>query len=119
MLACTKLESSPTTFKLKLKLNLALRRHGVIDHLGNQLPSLRVLVADLFPTLGENLLTQLSKDDKQLLHQGALFIGAINPDKLFSSVVYNCHIAKGRHQKKNRFFLGKSPKLWVGGGQES
>ena len=21
--------------------------------------------------------------------------------------------------KKNRFFLGKSPKLWVGGGQES
>ena len=22
-------------------------------------------------------------------------------------------------QKKNRFFLGKSPKLWVGGGQES
>ena len=26
---------------------------------------------------------------------------------------------KGRHQKKNRLFLGKSPKLWVGGGQES
>ena len=25
---------------------------------------------------------------------------------------------KGRH-KKNRFFLGKSPKPWVGGGQES
>ena len=22
-------------------------------------------------------------------------------------------------KKKNRFFLGKSPKLWVGGGQES
>ena len=22
-------------------------------------------------------------------------------------------------EKKNRFFLGKSPKLWVGGGQES
>ena len=58
MLACTKLESSPTTFKLKWKLNLALRRDGVIDHLGNQLPSLRVLVADLFPTLGENLYTQ-------------------------------------------------------------
>ena len=55
MLACTKLESSPTTFKLKLKLNLALRRHGVIDHLSNQLPSLWVLVADLLPTLGENL----------------------------------------------------------------
>ena len=27
-------------------------------------------------------------------------------------------IDKGRH-KKNRLFLGKSPKLWVGGGQES
>ena len=26
---------------------------------------------------------------------------------------------KGRHPKKKRFFLGKSPKLWVGGGQES
>ena len=26
---------------------------------------------------------------------------------------------KGRHQKKIDFFLGKSPKLWVGGGQES
>ena len=25
----------------------------------------------------------------------------------------------GKAQKKNRFFLGKSPKLWVGGGQES
>ena len=25
---------------------------------------------------------------------------------------------KGRHKKK-RFFLGLSPKLWVGGGQES
>ena len=29
--------------------------------------------------------------------------------------MYNC-FTKGRH-KKNRFFLGKSPKLWVGGGQ--
>ena len=90
MLACTKLESSPTTLKLKLNFNFALRRHGVRDHLGNQLPSLRVLVTDLFPTLGENLLTQLSKDDKQLLHQGALYIGATNPGKLFSVVVYNC-----------------------------
>ena len=26
---------------------------------------------------------------------------------------------KGRGPKKNRFFLGKSPKLWMGGGQES
>ena len=25
----------------------------------------------------------------------------------------------GKASKKNRFFLGKSPKLWVGGGQES
>ena len=32
----------------------------------------------------------------------------------FSSIRF-----KGRHQKKNRLFLGKSPKLWVGGGQES
>ena len=28
------------------------------------------------------------------------------------------YLAKGRG-KKNRLFLGKSPKLWVGGGQES
>ena len=28
-------------------------------------------------------------------------------------------VNKGRHPKKKRFFLGKSPKLWVGGGQES
>ena len=27
-------------------------------------------------------------------------------------------VSKGRG-KKNRLFLGKSPKLWVGGGQES
>ena len=26
---------------------------------------------------------------------------------------------KGRHKKKIDFFLGKSPKLWLGGGQES
>ena len=25
----------------------------------------------------------------------------------------------GKASKKNQFFLGKSPKLWVGGGQES
>ena len=30
-----------------------------------------------------------------------------------------CTMGQGRLQKKNRFFLGKSPKLWVGGGQES
>ena len=24
---------------------------------------------------------------------------------------------KGRHKKKSIFFLGKSPKLWVGGGK--
>ena len=35
------------------------------------------------------------------------------------AVVQNSHYqAKGRH-KKNRLFLGKSPKLLVGGGQES
>ena len=28
-------------------------------------------------------------------------------------------LRKGRHPKKIVFFLGKSPKLWVGGGQES
>ena len=28
-------------------------------------------------------------------------------------------IFKGRGPKKIDFFLGKSPKLWVGGGQES
>ena len=28
-------------------------------------------------------------------------------------------ISKGRGPKKIDFFLGKSPKLWVGGGQES
>ena len=26
---------------------------------------------------------------------------------------------QGRHPYKNRFFLGKSSKLWMGGGQES
>ena len=28
-------------------------------------------------------------------------------------------VDKGRHPKKKSIFLGKSPKLWVGGGQES
>ena len=28
-------------------------------------------------------------------------------------------LSKGRGPKKIDFFLGKSPKLWVGGGQES
>ena len=36
-----------------------------------------------------------------------------------SSSLVRAIIPKGRGQKKNRFFLGKSPKLWVGGGQES
>ena len=33
-------------------------------------------------------------------------------------IIYALH-GKGSLQKKNRLFLGKSPKLWVGGGQES
>ena len=39
----------------------------------------------------------------------------ITTDGVITSTTKN----KGRHPKKNRFFLGKSPKLWVGGGQES
>ena len=30
-----------------------------------------------------------------------------------------CVARLGKASKKNQFFLGKSPKLWVGGGQES
>ena len=37
-------------------------------------------------------------------------------------LIFNISVRKedlGKASKKNRFFLGKSPKLWVGGGQES
>ena len=40
------------------------------------------------------------------------------PDKLFPKRFGTPTPIKGRGPK-NRFFLGKSPKLWVGGGQES
>ena len=43
-------------------------------------------------------------------------IGKYTYNVLFNAFRKN---TKGRLQKKNRFFLGKSPKLWVGGGQES
>ena len=43
--------------------------------------------------------------------------------RYFYFLVFSCvasdSLYKGSLQKKNRFFLGKSPKLWVGGGQES
>ena len=42
------------------------------------------------------------------------------PSRLEESVyLLNDSCLKGRGPKKIDFFLGKSPKLWVGGGQES
>ena len=40
-------------------------------------------------------------------------------DKLATEVKRSCIFSIREGVKKNRFFLGKSPKLWVGGGQES
>ena len=39
-----------------------------------------------------------------------------NHNRLFSTP---SNLSLGKASKENRFFLGKSPKLWVGGGQES
>ena len=53
----------------------------------------------------------------------ARIIGHCGPSAFFPLVYIalpslSLIVLKGRH-KKNRFFLGKSPKLWVGGGPES
>ena len=56
------------------------------------------------------------KPDKyvfQVLHQG---LQACQSN--VKNILHSLELREA-FKKKNRFFLGKSPKLWVGGGQES
>ena len=54
-----------------------------------------------------------SSDIETVFKSGKTF--SISLRKLEEKIKY----ILGKASKKNRFFLGKSPKLWVGGGQES
>ena len=67
----------------------------------------------------ENMLSEHCVWHCMLMMVCGIVLGKAKTTKV-GMVWYELNIVnKGSLQKKNRHFLGKSPKLWVGGGQES
>ena len=48
-----------------------------------------------------------------------IFLHFIFPNGIYVNVPAILYVALGKAPKKNRFYLGLCPKLWVGGGQKS